>query len=632
MRRRPLLLAAALLAVAAAPVRAQDLSGRWSVWGRDDQGFYRGTATLSHEGDRVTGRVELEGLRVASDGAFEPTARRSSATLDASLAGRTLRGERRADAGIAGALAGGAGAAARVEYALEDVHGQLRLVGAREVLHLERPGAPRADEPRPGDWAAPFVVPAAPFVHASTTVGRRSVAGRYSTRPDLVEAGPEVVYRVDVPARGRLTAWVRGDGAPAADGQTVDVDVHVLRSLEVDASGLAVACLARANEAVEVEVDAGTYYVVVDTYQSAARAGAYVLRIDVEPDDAWYERPVAQGVTLRTKRYPSLFGAPQTGSVLDVDLGAPGVVVKPILAQGCALTSQLGKRAGAVAAINGGFFGGGFFGSGCASVSLCKIDGQLSATNAKDRSALGVHPDGRASIALVKAGQDWPDATHALGGLGRLLERGQKVIAPGAEGSAPSFATARHPRTAVGITAAGKLVLATVDGRTAAGAGMKLDELAQWMAWLGCEDALNFDGGGSTALWVAGEPWGGVVNHPCDNGRADHAGERAVSTALGVWARPLDRDAIWLTPPPPARVAPGAAWSCELALADPEGQRVTFRLERAPAGMTLHDRGDGTARLTWPSPWEHGETRAELRVVGEVEGSRPARSEVVLTP
>lgn len=627
MRRLGPLLA---LLLTTSPAPAQDLTGRWTVWGRDDEGLYRGAATLTHTGDRVEGRLELEGLRVGADGALAPTPRRAVRTLEGQLAGGALRGALRATAGLSGGLGESAGAAAPVAYALEAVGGQLRLVRQGEALHRDGPAAPRADEARPGDWAAPIVVPGAPFVHASTTVGRRSVAGRYATRPDLAEAGPEVVYRVDVPARGRLTAWVQGDGAPASGGQTVDVDVHVLRSLEVDASGLALACVGRADETVEVEVDAGAYFVVVDTYQSAARAGAYVLRVDVEPDDAWYERPVARGVTLKTKRYPALFGAAQTGSVVQVDRDAPGVVVKPIMGPGgCQSTSALGRGAGAVAAVNGGFFA---YSNGCSSVSLCKIDGVTRATNARDRSALGIDADGRASIALVPAGRDWPEATHALGGLGRLLQGGVSAVRPGFEGSNQSFATARHPRTAVGITAEGDLVLATVDGRTGAGAGMKLDELAQWMAWLGCEDALNFDGGGSTALWVAGEPWGGVVNHPCDNRRADHAGERAVNTVLGVWARPLDRDAVWLTPAPDARVAPGAAWSCELVAADPEGARVSFRLEGAPAGLRLLDRGDGTARLTWPTAWPAGSPASvSLRLIAQVEGSRPVVRAVTLS-
>lgn len=613
------------LLLAPALACAQDLSGRWSVWGRDANGPYRGTATLTRAGDAVTGTLTLDGLRVGPSGAFEPTGRRVTASLDARLVGAVVDGTLTRPAGLAGGAAGAGGTTTPARYALEDVTGQLRLTSGDEVLHREHATGPRADEARPGDWGAPLLATTFPFVHASTTVGRRALAQRYSARPSAAELGPEVVYRVDVAARGRLRAWVQGDRVDLG----VDLDVHVLRSLELDAAGLAVACVARDDVQVELEVQPGVYYVVVDTFEGARRAGAYQLRLDLEPDDAWYERPVAQGVRLRTKRYAGLFGGLQTGSVLDVDAGVAGVVVKPIVAQGCETTSALGRRAGAVAAVNGGFFD---TGGGCRSVSLCKVDGALRATNAKDRSALGIDPDGRASIARIAAGRDWPGVAQALGGVPRLLERGAIVPTAGAEGSPASFATSRHPRTAVGITRDGGLVLATVDGRTAAGAGLKLDELAQWMAWLGCDDALNLDGGGSTALWVRGEPFGGVVNHPSDNRRADHAGERRVGTALGVWAPPLDRDAAWLVREPgPQAVAAGAAWALEVVAADPEGAAVAFRVEDTPPGLVLHDRGDGTARLAWVGAWAPGgPTTYAVRLVALVEDSRPVTRTITL--
>lgn len=61
----------------------------------------------------------------------------------------------------------------------------------------------------------------------------------------------------------------------------------------------------------------------------------------------------------------------------------------------------------------------------------------------------------------------------------------------------------RPPRTAIGYTAEGNIVLMVVDGRNAGGSqGVTLDELARLMAGVGCTDALNLDGGGSTAMCV----------------------------------------------------------------------------------------------------------------------------------
>ena len=70
----------------------------------------------------------------------------------------------------------------------------------------------------------------------------------------------------------------------------------------------------------------------------------------------------------------------------------------------------------------------------------------------------------------------------------------------------------RHPRTAIGWNA-GNYFLVEVDGRQEnLSVGMTLDELADYMARLGCEEAMNLDGGGSATLWFDGK----VRNSPCD--------------------------------------------------------------------------------------------------------------------
>lgn len=97
-----------------------------------------------------------------------------------------------------------------------------------------------------------------------------------------------------------------------------------------------------------------------------------------------------------------------------------------------------------------------------------------------------------------------------------------------------SFVNNRHNRTAVGIKPDGTILLFTVDGRTKQSEGMTLDELIATLRWLGCQDALNLDGGGSTTMYVKGQPYNGIVNYPSDNLRFDHNGERAVSNSILV--------------------------------------------------------------------------------------------------
>ena len=70
----------------------------------------------------------------------------------------------------------------------------------------------------------------------------------------------------------------------------------------------------------------------------------------------------------------------------------------------------------------------------------------------------------------------------------------------------------RHPRTAFGWNKQWYF-LVQVDGRQRdLSVGMTLDELSAWLVKLGCEEALNLDGGGSSSLWFEGR----VRNSPCD--------------------------------------------------------------------------------------------------------------------
>ena len=97
-----------------------------------------------------------------------------------------------------------------------------------------------------------------------------------------------------------------------------------------------------------------------------------------------------------------------------------------------------------------------------------------------------------------------------------------------------TFVTNRHNRTAVGIREDGTVLLVVSDGRFKTAAGLSLPELQQILRWLGCRDALNLDGGGSTTLFLNIGDYQGVVNCPSDNGRFDHEGERGVSNTVLV--------------------------------------------------------------------------------------------------
>ena len=59
-----------------------------------------------------------------------------------------------------------------------------------------------------------------------------------------------------------------------------------------------------------------------------------------------------------------------------------------------------------------------------------------------------------------------------------------------------------QPRSAIGYTQNNELIMIVVDGRQVNSRGVYLEELAIMMHDLGCVEALNLDGGGSSALLV----------------------------------------------------------------------------------------------------------------------------------
>ncbi len=70
----------------------------------------------------------------------------------------------------------------------------------------------------------------------------------------------------------------------------------------------------------------------------------------------------------------------------------------------------------------------------------------------------------------------------------------------------------RAPRTAVGATQNGRMIMVVCDGRTAQSAGLTFRELSTIMIELGAITAINLDGGGSTAMWITDR----IVNVPID--------------------------------------------------------------------------------------------------------------------
>lgn len=108
---------------------------------------------------------------------------------------------------------------------------------------------------------------------------------------------------------------------------------------------------------------------------------------------------------------------------------------------------------------------------------------------------------------VVNDGVD-PRITEGVSGHPTLVHRGEPTDDFGTD---PTFLR-RHPRTAIGLDESGDvLILVTVDGRSSSAAGMTGAETVDLLVALGAHEAVMLDGGGSSAMWLAGR---GVVNRP----------------------------------------------------------------------------------------------------------------------
>ncbi|RZJ81980.1 MAG: phosphodiester glycosidase family protein [Flavobacterium sp.] len=251
----------------------------------------------------------------------------------------------------------------------------------------------------------------------------------------------------------------------------------------------------------------------------------------------WQKQKIAAKTKLITHHFneKNLFAANQHVAYIEVNrkgnaplfaLGADGKILKT--------TETFGKELNAVAAINGTFFdikNGG-------SVDYIKADGNIVNENKLDKNgnrarhqlAAVVIENGKLTIKKWDGSKNWEQhlTEKDVMNSGPLLIYNQQIE----ELDTTAFTKLRHPRSAVGIKADGKVILLTVDGRQQNSAGMSLPELTKLMKWLGCVSAINLDGGGSTTLWVSSAPENGVVNYPSDNKKWDHQGTRKVANVI----------------------------------------------------------------------------------------------------
>jgi len=135
----------------------------------------------------------------------------------------------------------------------------------------------------------------------------------------------------------------------------------------------------------------------------------------------------------------------------------------------------------------------------------------------------GSAPQPVPDAAFPAGGAAWP-AVSAIGGSPMLIKDGNITISDAAELININNSTSR-PRSAIGNNANGIIMLLAVEGDNAAAGynGLNLSETATMLKELGCTQAINLDGGGSTSLVVGNR----LTVRPGDNGV-----ERPVVSAL----------------------------------------------------------------------------------------------------
>ena len=256
----------------------------------------------------------------------------------------------------------------------------------------------------------------------------------------------------------------------------------------------------------------------------------------------WQKKTIAPGITLRYIHFADkeLFSSNQYINILEIARGAGKIEItpSPLLIE----TSVLATQNEALAAINGSFFKFNYEHNteDYNSVDyIRKENKQLAPNTYSDSRQRQMHQKGalaiyRNELYILKADvlKSWENLIQA----DEILTTGPILRTAGVDEvlEKSSFYTTRHPRTAVAKMPNGNILFVTVDGRSTDSEGMSLEQLQSTLRWLGAEDIINLDGGGSTTMYIKGESDNGVVNHPTDNRTFDHKGERKVANIVIV--------------------------------------------------------------------------------------------------
>ncbi len=239
----------------------------------------------------------------------------------------------------------------------------------------------------------------------------------------------------------------------------------------------------------------------------------------------WSSVMLRPGVIWKQGHFDHLFESRQEINFIEIDLRRQLKKLR-LAADSKTLrkTSDFAKEDKALLAINGGFFdvkNGG-------AVDFIRVDKQMvNPSKSVSERANATLAFSKKKIAILPIETQKPEQID----LPNVMLSGPLLLLDGKEIALKSnaFNANRHPRTAIAITNDNKLILIVVDGRNAMAQGMNLTEVSKVLKWLGAKDAMNLDGGGSSAMYIREK---GIVSYPSDNKKFDHEGERSVANIV----------------------------------------------------------------------------------------------------
>lgn len=266
-------------------------------------------------------------------------------------------------------------------------------------------------------------------------------------------------------------------------------------------------------------------------------------------DERWNTNRLYEGIQWKYALFEDLFGSPQyVNLVVSYADTLAGQIVfaaaDSILPGTKRMTAdEFADSFRSLAVINGGFFTDH---PRYVNTGIFKWDGTVYPFLKQEsdeiyfvgEGAVGLSKDGEWMF-YNREGKAWPDdwhETHSAIAGGHVLIAAGKIRANILNEEYKTdreirHAGQRHPRTAICLTGSNHILLLVADGRHEEAAGFSLNELAHLLLGFDCVEAVNFDGGGSSTMFIHGE---GVVNHPSDNTQFDRYGARAVRTAIVI--------------------------------------------------------------------------------------------------